>query len=243
MGIISGACGRLAWILILLSALSGPALAAGFSVSPVLVELDSGQRSTVITLSNGGEQTQRIQAEVFRWTRVNGEDVLEPDPRVLLNPPLFELAPGGSQIVRLGFRGGPLPPSERETAFRVFFQEVPRAEDAANTALRMVLRVGVPVFVEPEKPLEDLRWRATLAGEQLNLSLENRGNQRARVAQLRVAQGEAAPQAVDGFNYVFPGESRVWTVPASGMTASAPLRVDALMNQGSVHVELPLQPQ
>lgn len=242
-------CWSLARVFCVIAAITGaasPAWAGGLSVSPVLVNMGAGQHSTAITLSNGGDQPQRIQAEVFRWTRVDGEDVLKADSQTLLNPPLFEMAPGGSQIVRLGFRRGALPPPDRESAYRVFFQEVPRtgAEPGAGTVtrLQMVLRIGVPMFMAPAAPRPALEWSASAKAGKLKLQLDNRGNIHVRVSKLRVSHPPAgAEQAVEGFFYVFPGETQVWTLAAGTAGARGPLLLDALTDNGSVHVELPIK--
>lgn len=221
---------------------TGAAQAGGFGVSPVRISWPEAQRSTALTVSNGGEETQRIQAEVFRWTRVNGEDVLTPETALLLNPPLFELAPGGTQIVRLGFRGGKVPAADNESAYRVFFQEVPREIGVTGTQLRMVLRVGVPVFVPPVAPKPNLQWSGSSLSDALRIQLRNAGNTHARIANLRIIQEPArVEQTVEGFFYVFPGETQGWTLPGARDLAGGPIQLEALTDAGAVKLELPLQ--
>lgn len=223
--------------------ITGAAYAGGFTVSPVLVSLDAGQRSTAITLTNGSGQPQRIQAEIMRWSKsASGEDVLEPESKILLNPPLFDLAPGASQIVRLGFRSNAMPPTDRESTWRVFFQEVPREDADGNTQqLQMVLRVGVPVFAAPKSSTRSLKWSAQRQADKLVVRLDNQGNVHARVSNLRVSQPPSgAEQKAEGFVYVFAGHTQKWTLPAAQLAGSAPLFLDAMTDGGAVHVELPL---
>jgi fimbrial chaperone protein len=216
-----------------------PPAQAGIGVSPVRVTIPAGQRSTAITLSNGSDVSRRVQIEVYRCTRSNGEDVLTPEPGVLLNPPLFDLVPGGSQVVRLGFRAGSAPPPQSETAFRVFFQEVPHEQTASARQLRMVLRIGVPVFAQPERPLQAQRWSATASGGVTVLALHNDGNTHVRLADLRVFSAPGgAPLALPGFAYVFPGETHRWTLDVA---ATGNLRLEGMTDAGPLHAELPVQ--
>lgn len=232
------------WLLTGLLTLVGvpPALAGGFTVSPVLISLEAGQRSTAVTLTSGSDQPQRIQAEVYRWSRVNGVDVLEPEPRLLLNPPLFDLAPGAAQVVRLGFKAQALPSPERESAYRVIFQEVPHPEAGGASQLNMVLRVSVPAFAAPRAPQRGQAWKAYPSEAGLQLEFENRGNVHLRVANLRVRQPPSGEElTAQGFVYVFPGQTQRWTLPAQ-VAAGSPLLVDVLSDDGPLHVELPVQP-
>lgn len=226
--------------LLVLLALQTPAR-AGIGVSPVRVTMPPGQRTASITLTNAVDMPRRVQTEVFRWTRVAGEDVLTPEPGILVNPPLFDVPPGGSQVIRLGFRAGFKPPPTRETAYRIFFQEVPRELAATGQQLQMVLRIGVPVFALPERAVPSLHWAAASGPASTFIGLRNAGNTHVRVAGLRVATSPGAePQTVPGFVYVFPGESHQWNLDSA---SHGMLRLDALTDAGPVHVELPVQPQ
>ncbi|HUP91870.1 MAG TPA: fimbria/pilus periplasmic chaperone [Solimonas sp.] len=227
--------------LLLLLSTPGMALAGSFTVAPVRVQLAAGQRATSVTLTNVSAEPQRIQAEALRWTREGGEDVYHEDAQLLLNPPLFELAPGASQIVRLGFRPGAVPPADRESAFRVYFQEVPKDKAPQGPELRLVLRIGVPVFVAPAQPAgAQLDWSAgSEAAGQTRISLTNRGDQHTRISDLKLSQAAMPPAKADGFTYVFPGETYSWLVQTPALSTGRAVELDALTDQGPVHVQLP----
>lgn len=216
----------------LLATASLSALAGGLTVAPVRLGLAPGQRSTSISVGNAAAQAQTVQVEAFRWTRVDGEDRYEPGPELLVNPPLFELAPGASQLVRVGLRA---PANEgAERAYRIFLQEVPRERPLGGAQLNMVLRIGIPVFIGVSGAAPALDWRLRSAGAgKVEIALANRGRAHARVFDLKLADA-AAP----GFAYVFPGETYRWTLDAPA--GASTLGLSAQTDEGPVRVELPL---
>src|SRR5690606_27632881 len=88
------------------------------------------------------------QVRVYRWTQVDGQDVLEATRDLAISPPMLEVASGGEQLVRV-VRLGPAP-AATEASYRVVVDELPvAAVDAADggEGLRFVLRYSIPVFV------------------------------------------------------------------------------------------------
>ncbi|MGH8519634.1 MAG: fimbrial biogenesis chaperone, partial [Panacagrimonas sp.] len=102
--------------------------AGGFTVSPIRLEMQAGARAVSLQLGNGAERTKTVQVEAVRWTQVDGQDRYEPAPELVVNPPLFRIAPGARQIVRAGFRGG-APAAEVERAYRLYLQELPDGDE------------------------------------------------------------------------------------------------------------------
>src|SRR5215467_8358841 len=91
------------------------------AVSPVRVQLTDRERAAVITVENQSAVARVYQIETVAWTQSAGEDVYSPTHDLIAVPPVFQLAAGHKQIVRLGTQ---LRQSAREQAFRVFVQEL-----------------------------------------------------------------------------------------------------------------------
>lgn len=228
----------LLWFVLLLSggvALAGPP-AGGFTVSPVRLDMDAGARAVSLTLSNGSDRIKTVQVEAVRWTQVEGEDHYEPAPELVVNPPLFRVAPGARQVVRAGFHGG-APALEAEGAYRVYLQEVPDGDEPRANQLRLLLRIGVPLFLAPVEPAQPApRW--TLARQpdgRLALQVRNEGRRRLRLEHLAVAAEGQALHDVAGLSYVLSGQMRAWTLPAG---LRAPLRLAASSDGEPVDVAL-----
>jgi fimbrial chaperone protein len=122
--------------------------AASVNVVPVRVNLDPGQRSTVVTIQNTGEQALSMQADAFTWTQDEAAaDIYAPSDDLLVVPRIFTVPGGGSQIVRIG-QIAPAP-APVETAYRVFFTELVSEEGRSSPGLKIRLRIGIPVFIAP----------------------------------------------------------------------------------------------
>lgn len=196
---------------LLLLALAWPAWAASFSISPVRVELSPQEVTVAITVTNTGEDPASIQLRVFSWRQEANEDRLEPTRDLIATPPLFTVAPGESQIVRVGLRRPPQ--SAREVPFRAVFEEIPGPPPPqCGTALRINLRISIPVFYAPKEDLKPaLDW--TLARKEpgkLLLTARNSGGASAQLGDFALARSgtPAAFAEQKNFAYVLPGAER-----------------------------------
>lgn len=214
-----------------------PAQASNFSVSPIRLELESGQGASSLKVANESEEAKLLQVTVLRWTRENGNDVYAAETGAeapIVTPPIFRLAPGASQIVRIGFVK-PLPAAENERAWRVFVEEVPQpaanpAAVAGSVALR--LRISLPLLLLPSSVRHRLEWSGgVIAGGPVRLSVINSGtvSERLDALSLVAADGRALGRA-SGPIYIFPGEQRQLEI-----TPDAPVEAGAakLLLQGT----------
>lgn len=210
--------------------------AGGFIVSPIRLEMQAGARAISLQLGNGADRTKTVQVEALRWTQVDGQDRYEPAPELVINPPLFRIAPGAHQVVRAGFRGG-APDGAIERAYRLYLQELPDGDEPPTSQLRLLLRIGVPLFVAPRAPVKAApRWAlARGADGALNLELRNDGGRRLRIDSLEIADS-AEPRALAGLSYVLPGQMRRWILPEG--LAGVPLKLSGSSDAGPLDVAL-----
>jgi fimbrial chaperone protein len=129
-----------------------PALAAGqFTILPLRVSLDRISKAAEVAVRNEGTSPLRMQIEAMSWRQdAEGSDRYEPAEGLIFFPRSLEIPPGESRIVRVGVRAAPV---TREEAYRLFIEELPPADPPAaspgTTTVRVLLRVGVAVFVAP----------------------------------------------------------------------------------------------
>src|SRR3954469_12713448 len=86
-----------------------PLLASSFQVDPVNITLASGRQTASLTLRNTDSAPVSVRVLAFRWTQDNGADVYTPSKDVIVSPPIFTVAAGSTQLIRLGLikpRGG-----------------------------------------------------------------------------------------------------------------------------------------
>lgn len=169
-------------------------LAAGLNVSPVQVYLTPEESKALITLRNDGAAETRFQVSAVAWDEDASKGmVLAPTRDVIFFPALFALKAGESRNVRVGVT---VPFGPMEKTYRVFIEELPPAEKSTSTSsVRVLTRVGIPVFVAPVKALHDVKLSAiSLSGGKASLDVRNAGNEHFRVDSVRLeafAQGGA----------------------------------------------------
>jgi fimbrial chaperone protein len=129
-----------------------PALVAGeFTILPLRVSLDRTSKAAEVVVRNEGRSPLRMQVEAMSWRQdAEGSDRYEPAEGLIFFPRSLEIPPGESRVVRVGVRSAPV---TSEETYRLFIEELPPAETPATspgtTTVRVLLRVGVAVFVAP----------------------------------------------------------------------------------------------
>src|SRR6202140_4151365 len=153
-----------------------PVMAGALSVTPIRIELSSAQRSVALTVRNDGDQPTVVQAQLVAWSQADNDDRLEPTIDVLASPPIFTVAPGASQVLRIALRTAP--DAVRERSYRVLVTEVPGKPDPAFTGAQFALKISLPIFVAAStaKTTPKLEWSGVRTGKgDLALTAVNSG--------------------------------------------------------------------
>ena len=214
--------------------------AGSFAVNPVRATLSAKQPVGSLVVQNNGSEPTVVQLETVSWAQQDGKEVYEPTKDILATPPIFTVPAGGSQIVRVGMRRAAEP--GRELTYRLFLQEVPQTKTDLQ-GLRVVLRVGIPVFVLPAAAASpSLRWQAMrMADGSLRVRVTNSGNAHIQLARSKLmTTGNARALAEqDVPAYVLAGQTRDWVYKVNPLPASGvPLRVAAQTDLGDMSTEL-----
>lgn len=205
----------LGWMTACLLAL--PVAAANLQISPVMINLRVGQGATGINLQNLGEAPVYGQVRVYLWEQKDGDDVLTPTQDVVASPPIIQIGPKSSQIIRLVRRSEQLPDSE--LTYRILIDEIPK-DDGPASGVDIRLRYSVPMFVLPadERAAPVLAWSVFKKDGFWMLRVRNSGTQRAQIGALELsnAAGKQFEIASGLFGYVLAGRVREWRLPTSG---------------------------
>lgn len=205
----------LGWMTACLLAL--PVAAANLQISPVMINLRVGQGATGINLQNLGEAPVYGQVRVYLWEQKDGDDVLTPTQDVVASPPIIQIGPKSSQIIRLVRRSEQLPASE--LTYRILIDEIPK-DDGPASGVDIRLRYSVPMFVLPadERLAPVLAWSVFKKDGFWMLRVRNSGTQRAQIGALELsnAAGKQFEIASGLFGYVLAGRVREWRLPTSG---------------------------
>jgi len=220
-----------------------PAHAGSLGVNPIRVNLSEAKPTAAITLNNTGTTTMVVQLQIAKWSAPAGEDRYEPSQDVLVTPPIFTIAPGVSQIVRIGLSSAAA--SDVELAYRLFIEEVPPPPKPAYQGLQVALRLGIPVFVEPAQATPaKLEWSAIRTGADLfTLKVGNVGGAHARILKIDLsAPGENHVMASQtAASYLLPGQTRHWSMRLGRPWPGRKLHLSATTDQGVTDAELELQ--
>lgn len=220
-----------------------PLCAAGsFTVNPVRVTLSPTQAVAAITVRNAAKEASVIQLETSRWTQQGGKDVLAPSSEILATPPIFTLAPGGSQIVRVGLRRAP--DVTGELTYRLVLREVPPPQPISQ-GLRVALAISMPVFVVSAHPaFPSLQWQAVrLADGRIQLQATNTGNAHIQVGAVELSSSERSSPVLQQSvaTYVLPGSTRSWTLKSAvEVRPGSILRLHASTDAGNVQATVTL---
>jgi fimbrial chaperone protein len=195
-----------------------------------------------VTLSNRGDTAMVLQLQLMRWSAEEGPTHYEPSNDLLATPPIMSIAPGKSQIVRVGLRKAAA--SRDELSYRLFIEEVPPPMQPGYQGLQMALRVSVPVFVQPEHAVQPLlRWSIVKdGGRPVALRVSNEGNGHARLldVQLRLADGEREVALREAKGYLLPGQSNQWRLAPEHVQGVDRWHVRATTDEGTVDAGLAL---
>ncbi|AYO55604.1 fimbrial biogenesis chaperone [Acinetobacter wuhouensis] len=193
---------------LLLGLYSAPVL-AGLDFDPVQMYLkeNSRQRSATITLSSKDVPQEKIfEMSAMKWTQNDkGEDVLEPDHNILINPKNFVIKPESKQIVRVGFTQ-PLTSEDlqNEQTWRIFFKEVTPVVE--QTGMTFLFNVSVPFFVGKQDKA-DLVVQAKQANKNLIINLKNNANSHIQISKLEILDANKKSVALKSeMKYLLKGQ-------------------------------------
>jgi fimbrial chaperone protein len=197
----------------------------------------------VITVKNDSDQATSIQIQVVAWSQLDGKDVYAPSRELLVAPPIVTIAPNSEQILRAALRRQT--DATGELCYRIYLQELPPPPAPGFKGLQVALRIGLPVFVQPQhgKAAAKMIWAASrMPGGVVKIELQNQGNAHVQVSDFALyLPGSDKPIAREaGSTYVLAGQLRAWLLKTdvTQNTSGGSLRLKAYTDAGDVDAEL-----
>jgi fimbrial chaperone protein len=215
-------------------ALAVPAAAPAigrFDINPVIVNFTARATSASVAITNTGAAPQELEIGVDTWSRSDGSDSDQSTDDIVASPSIFIVAPGQTQLIRLGPARDLSGDVER--TYRLVATEVPAANGGPD--VQTILRMRLPVFVIPQRiEARPLTWRVARAdATRLAVSTENTGNVHERVRSLRVTVAGRVVFDEVVAAYVLAHQSRQWYVPLKSGGGSAAGTVHATEMDGA----------
>lgn len=236
------------------------AQAGGLEVSPTTLQITSKQSADGITLRNVGTTPIHAQVRVFAWSQKNNEDLLTTSNGITVSPPLLQIPPGTSQLLRV-IRTSGAPLAGAEETYRLIIDEIPAttaAPAAAQAAiasseapkngaaggLDFYMRYSLPVFLgdSNDAPKTQLTWALQKSPKEWTLNVNNVGVYRAQIADVLAVLPDGSKRVlISGLaGYVLAGQSRHWSFPAPD-SATKVDHFEAMINRDvqPLHVSSP----
>ena len=190
---------------------AAPASAGTLQVNPVLLEINAGRRTATVTLRNQEAVPVTIRAYPLAWRQDGGDERYDETAAVIVSPPIFTIAPGATQLGRVGLRS----PSAAPQAYRLIVEEVPEASPIDG--IRVALRLNLPLYANlPSGEPAALRWGAwRQADGSWMLEAVNGGTGYVRISH-DAAQAATGLRLGDhvSFGTILPGATRRWRIGA-----------------------------
>ncbi|MBI5408430.1 MAG: molecular chaperone [Nitrospirae bacterium] len=160
--------------------------AANFSINPVRVFFDGTSKTSTVTVKNESDEEITLQLKAYKWQQdAEGKDVYFPTTDIVYFPKIAKIKGSEEKIIRLGAE---MPRDKLEKTYRLYLEEIPAPSAAETTTVKIVMKVGVPIFispvdVEPKGSIE----KAEVSDGNLDLVVKNEGNIHFIIKAIRIA--------------------------------------------------------
>jgi fimbrial chaperone protein len=213
-----------------------PAEASTLRVSPVGLDLPTGQNAATLSLFNDDVAPLNVQVRVFRWRQVEGKDVLEPATGVVASPPIAKVAPGAARTIRVVRLDPKLP--EKHESYRLIVDELPPPLSDGGRNVTLLMRHSIPLFFAASTDKAKVEWRLGASQDGPALTATNSGGRHLRVSNLRVvdAAGGVLAERKGLVGYALPGSKMTW--PTGPFTPAPGLRLVADTDAGQIDAPL-----
>nr|WP_280868982.1 fimbria/pilus periplasmic chaperone [Herbaspirillum sp. LeCh32-8] len=218
----------------------GAAHASNFEIAPVVLELSSSRTAGVVKIVNNDNHDVSLQLRAFEWNQSDSKDDLQPTQNLIISPPVFSLAPGASQVIRIVSKqlSGP-----NEIAFRMLIDEIPSAAEGAT--INFKFRISMPVFIAANATPKIQLDYTLHAGKPAKLIVRNTGNRRSRLLDLAftLPNGKKIVAPAGGNPYTLAGVTRQYLIDTdTPLAAGSKVKMTATGDSGPIDTELTVAP-
>jgi P pilus assembly chaperone PapD len=221
---------RTLYFLLAFLMLSSAVQASSFGVVPLRVDLGKN-RSSSLTVTNT-EEEKTFEVRAVSWKQVNRADSYAATTDLTIAPTTFRLKKGASQVVRLQLNRAL---DGNEGAYRIFVDEVAPAQEIHKNALKTVLSMAIPVFVEPASgPIVkgEATMKGSLAKDVVQIELKNTGKANLKLREWTVSSQAGELLRVPSAAYVLAGNALTGSYPLK-IQADGPLELSVVTDRGT----------
>ena len=216
---------------------------ADISINPVRIFFDVKNKTDIITIKNKSAEELTLQLRAYKWEQdEKGKDLYSPTKDLIFFPKIFKIQKDEKKIVRLGTK---VPLGRHEKTYRLYIEEVPEPRTIETTAVRILLRIGVPVFISPLKTVtKGSIEKVELRNGSLFITVKNEGNNHFIIKSVKVAgtdtNGKEVFNTEIGGWYLHGGNSKLFTIdiPVNNCLKTKTLKIDINTDKLSIDEKL-----
>lgn len=202
------------------------------TVMPVHVQMPPGQKAAVLSVTNAGSVETAVQIRAYGWAQPDGNDQLTATDAIAVSPPIATIAPGATQVIRLILRRVP---EQQEDTYRILVDQIP--PPARQGIVNVVLRLSIPIFVQPKSPaVSHMQFHLERNAQQSLLAVSNDGSVHEALHGLELGtdDGQKVETGFSGSQYILAGATRQWLIMTKqlGQPAGGSLRVTVHSDHG-----------
>lgn len=188
---------------------------ANFTVRPIRIFFDGTNKTNILTIKNEAREDLTLQLWAYAWGQdEKGEDLYSPTKDIIFFPKILTIKKEEEKIIRLGSK---IPQGEYEKTYRLYIEEILTPAPIETTAVRIIMKVGVPIFISPIKTeaKANIEKIEMLKGT-LYIQVKNEGNIHFVIRAINVhgrdALGEEVFKTEIGGGYLHSGKSKGLTM-------------------------------
>ncbi|MDD5223619.1 MAG: fimbria/pilus periplasmic chaperone [bacterium] len=212
--------------------------AGSFKVLPMKVFLDQKKNAEKIIVKNESENDLTLQLSIFNWKQDNkANDVYEPTENIIITPKILTLKKGEERVIRVGYVKYS---EEKELSYRIYLEEI-SAEKPGVMGLKMLLKVGIPIFITSakEKPAGVIEGVEIQNGK-IKANVKNNGNSHLFLTSIKAVGDDGNgkdlfQQDLKGW-YLLPGVSKTYLfdIPGNVCRKLKTITIDAKADVGTI---------
>jgi fimbrial chaperone protein len=189
--------------------------AASWEIDQVRIDLSQKKQTNVLTIKNTSDSATSIQIQVLLWSQNDEEDNFESTRDLVVSPSFVTLPPKSEQIIRTKLRRSA--DQNKELTYRMNLVEIAPVTSQEFNGVKVLMKVGVPVFVEPLKGKDDTKILWVLEKKpdnQIKVTLVNQGHIHLKILDfslyLKGDKEVLSNQPIT--SYVMGAQSRSWLI-------------------------------
>ena len=211
--------------------------AASFDIKPIKISFKARTHAEKLVIRNLSDNDLSLQVTVLKWSQdKEGKDIYEETPDIVIFPKILTIPKGEEKIIRVGTT---LKPALREGTYRVYVEELPvKNTQSEQAGLRIVMKVGVPVFISPVKSDEKgTIGSSTMEKGRAVFRVDNNGNTHFIIRTLKVIckndQGKEIFSKDLGAWYHLSGVSRTYETNIPHSICAKLAKIDVVVKTAS----------